>query len=116
MSPRWDWFCDPDPFSTDLPEADQAEAGRRWQALTEQRDKLSARLSWLAENEDSPEFAEREALTSRSREKFEAQLVELAAWAGCAPADLAGLLLETEAGSIQEFCTSVGYAAGKASK
>jgi hypothetical protein len=84
------------PFTLEVGEADQLEGAALWEDVTRQRDKLSARLSWLAANEGDPERDERAAATTRSRLRFEDLLRALATWAGVTPGEVAGLLLEQE--------------------
>jgi hypothetical protein len=87
---------------TEHPYADWLEGAALWEQVVRQRDKVSERLTWLAEYEDERDdelnfWNARRDATRRSSALFEEKLEALADWAGVTPGDVASLLLDEEA-------------------
>jgi len=99
---RWPWLREQVLYGSPLvlaehPYADWLPGAVLWEQLVRQRDKVSERLTWLAEHEGEAEWEERREATRRSSALFAERLVALADWAGVTPGDVEGLLLEQEA-------------------
>jgi hypothetical protein len=79
--------------------ADRAVLREQWEGLVAQYRKVASRLTWLYENQEDPEWAERDAATGRSDAILAAQMQEVLEWSGA------------EAGEILEMLTRCGAAA-----
>ena len=98
---RWRWLERPGYLPQAMLLSERLHGSALWEQVVRQRDKVSERLTWLAEHEEEANldqlWEERREATRRSSALFAERLVAVADWAGVTPGDVAGLLLEQEA-------------------